>query len=111
MKWNFSKVRVNQEYGDKQVSIFVTKMPDPIGQFAMAIIERFAIVAATPNGEDSAGRQALDLQPPVDLVKRAFDIAELAYEECNARGHLLDLPDLNEVNAANDAKRAAKETA
>jgi len=69
---------------------------DSIASFAFQIIERFAMVAAQPDGEDSAGRSKLELLPTDKVAIRAFDIAEAAYAEAEKRGHLLRFPSLYE---------------
>lgn len=78
---------------------------------AMQIVERWALVAGEPDGEDSAGRQKMKLPAAATLVARAFDLAEAAFAEAAKRDHLVDVPDLNELNAENDKKREAKRIA
>ncbi len=63
-------------------------------KFMMAIIERWAMVAATPDGEDSAGRAKLGHLPIEDMVVRAADIAERTFKEITSRGWLIQIPSL-----------------
>lgn len=63
-------------------------------KMAGALIERWGVVAAIVDGEDSAGRSKLRLQTPEELVQRAFAVAELFYSEAEARGHLLEMPEI-----------------
>lgn len=67
-------------------------MPDRVGEFALALIERWGLVAATDGGEDSAGRAKLTLLPVGALVERACDTAEQTFEALAERGHLIELP-------------------
>ena len=43
---------------------------------ATELVSHLAIVAAMPDGEDSAGRQQLRLMSPKEVARRAVDIAE-----------------------------------
>lgn len=80
-------------------------------QFAFHLIEKFGLVACSPSAEDTSGRQAFELLSPNDVVSRGFSIASLAFAEARRRGLMLQVPDLNEVNAEADAERAAKAAA
>lgn len=99
------KVRVeNDGYsGKKTVVTYTTETPDDVAQFAMQLIDRHANVAGHEDGEDSQGRSKLRLQTPEELVERSFKIAQLTFAMARARGHMLTLPDLNELNAKYDA--------
>jgi hypothetical protein len=66
--------------------------PDPRAGFAMQIIERFALIAATPDGEDSAGRQAMRLREPAEIASFASRVADAAFKEFQERGWLLAMP-------------------
>lgn len=104
-----TKTRITTKHGaydDKEVLLFHTEHPDVVASFAMNIIEKHAMVAADGDGEDSSGRAKLRLQTPEELVERSFRIAELTMEKARSTGHMVALPDLNEINADVDAKRA-----
>jgi len=45
-------------------------------QVATELVRHLAIVAAVPNGEDSAGRQKFRLMTPKEVARRAVDIAD-----------------------------------
>ena len=96
------------KYDDRVAMVFNRKQPDAIAGEAIRIIERWALVAALPDGEDSAGRQKLRMPTPEELVGRAFDIAEAMYAEAVKRNHIFDLPDLNQLNAEQDDARRKK---
>lgn len=98
--------------------LFRTEAPDEIATLATILIEKWGLVAAMPDGEDTAGRAKLRLPTPDELVNRAFDIAAKTYEVARARGLLISVPDLNEINRESDAlnqaaleKRAEKRAA
>lgn len=64
---------------------------------ALRFIERWAMVAATPDGEDDAGRQKLRRLTPRELVDHACATAKMLYEEFESRGWLIEIPPLDEA--------------
>ena len=95
-------------YGEKAVKVFGTEYMSQEAQMAITLLEKWGMVAAVPEGEDSAGRTTLRLMDPGEIVSRAFDIARLAMREARSRGLVLTVPDLNEINAERDAAAGAK---
>jgi hypothetical protein len=79
------KTRVSRIYSDhpNQVQVFATEGLDEVGRFAMALM-----------------LESLDAMP----VAKAFNTAELFFKEARERGHVIKIPDLNEVNTEFDAK-------
>jgi len=45
-------------------------------RMAWELVSRFALISAQPDGEDTAGRQKLNLLPPTDVVSRCFAITD-----------------------------------
>src|SRR5215207_3668850 len=43
-------------------------------RMAVALIEKWGMVAAIPDGEDSSGRQKLRMMKPKEMVERAVDV-------------------------------------
>lgn len=107
-----TKPRIETDYsGKKQVVVYTTTSLDEPARLAGVLIEKWALVAAAPDGEDSAGRAKARLLTPEELVDRAIAVSERFYEVMRARGHLVDLPDLNEINEAyDDAKHETKDS-
>ena len=64
-----------------------------IARLAIDIATRFALVAAIPDGEDSAGRQKLRLPAAQELAARSCDIADALVSEFEARDWLYDVPE------------------
>lgn len=85
--------RTTKTYGQPNLALSNKQVPDDRARFAMAIIERWALVSATPDGEDSAGRQKLKLTPEPEIVKRAFALADLAWQETLSRDWFIDIPE------------------
>jgi hypothetical protein len=52
-----------------------TMMTHPFGRVAVEMATRWGMVAAVPDGEDSAKRQKLRLMTPQELVDRAIESA------------------------------------
>jgi hypothetical protein len=75
------------------VKLIATKTPDERARFAMSIIDRWALICSTPDGEDSHGRQKLKLTPETEVVDRAFRLAALAWQEMEKRGWAIDIPE------------------
>lgn len=70
--------------------------------FAMQCIERWALVSATPDGEDSAGRQKLRRLTTTELVTEACEAAKVAFEMFRERGWLVDIPAWAELKETHD---------
>lgn len=104
-----TKIRIQDDFGRKQVILYEIRMPDAVARLATAFIERWGMVAGMPDGEDSAGRAKLRLSTTDEIVKRAFDIAEKFVAVADARGHMIDVPDLNEINAEHDKDRVGRD--
>jgi hypothetical protein len=80
-------------------------------RFAMALIERWGLVAAQEDGEDSAGRQKVRLSSIKDVVDRAANTAALAIKEFSDRGWMVDVPSYDDVTKlANDRRKSEKDT-
>ena len=57
-------------------------------QLAWELLRTNGILMARPNGEDSTGRQALEVMPAKDLADRALEIAEAFVTACEERNYL-----------------------
>ena len=66
-------------------------------RFALACIERWAMVAGELDGEDSAGRSKLRRMTPDELVRHACDSTQIAFSEFETRGWVRSLPNYEEV--------------
>lgn len=69
------------------------------GTIALHIIESnsMTLIAGKPNGEDKAGRSIIDLQTPKEVVLRALDVADIFVTECENRGWMKSLDELDKV--------------
>ncbi len=106
-----TRITTEHNYGDKRVLVYQIEAPNQQGQFMMELVGRFGLIAAQPSGEDSAGRMTLEVMPVSEVVARACDLAQASFDAMRERGWMVALPDLNEINADQDKKAAAKELA
>jgi len=73
------KTSLAARYGErKAIIVHQTELLEDEAKLAMTMIEKWGMVMAIPDGEDSAGRQKLRIATPAELVKRAFETAALA---------------------------------
>ena len=61
-------------------------------QFAMDLMRHFALVAASDDGEDSAGRAKLRTLSAEEVAQKACELAAAAYNEFHERGWLIEVP-------------------
>ena len=69
-------------------------------QFMLGFIERWGMVAAMPDGEDSAGRQKLRLATTEELVARAVVVTSLAFDAAHDLGWAAEAPSMDDLVAA-----------
>ena len=62
------------------------KRADARATFAMQCIERWAMVAAQPDGEDSAGRAKLRRLTAIEIVNHACECTAAAFAQFEERG-------------------------
>ena len=61
-------------------------------KIAVEMVQKWGVVAAVENGEDSTGRARVKLMSTKELINRACEAAELLIEEFEKREWLLYLP-------------------
>ena len=70
---------------------------DGRARFAAACIERWGLVVAEDNGEDSAGRAKVRRATPEEVVDAACDCAERAFTAFAERGWLVPVPSIESM--------------
>ena len=88
------------EWGRVEVQSVYTELFDLEANLAAALIERWGLVAAKPDGEDSAGRAKLRKSAPQELVTEACETAALALAEFRRRGwtkQALTQPEVDDI--------------
>ena len=67
-------------------------------QLTRRLVEHFAIIAASPDGEDSSGRQQCRMMTETEVVERAFKIADLTWAKFREQDLIMDVPAPPEVS-------------
>jgi len=91
-----------RQYGEANVMMHGRVVYDDRARTAQEFIDRWGMVAAIPDGEDSAGRQKLRLATPDELVVRAMQTVDLLYSAMDAAGWRLDIPSYSEFIGKDD---------
>jgi len=73
------------------------KYVDERARFALACIERWAVVAGEPNGEDAAGRQKLRRMTADEIVAHACACAEKAFAAFETLGWTATIPPTHDL--------------
>ena len=71
----------------------------PEGAFMMALVERWGMVMATDDGEDSAGRKKSRIMTEDELITRTANIADLAYKVARENEWTITVPSISEMDA------------
>ena len=66
-------------------------------KIAINFAERWGMVAATPDGEDSAGRQKLRMATTAEVSSRACDMVQAMFEEFEKREWVKKIPTIAEL--------------
>lgn len=80
-----------------EVILNESEAPEFQARIALALIERWGLVAGLPDGEDSSGRSRLRKATPAELVEEACDVAERAVGAFKVRGWMCAIPNEDEV--------------
>ena len=86
--WLYAK---KEEYRDGY-QLQHNRIPGVRAQYAMEIAKHIGIALATPDGEDSSGRQKFRPLTPDEVAHRACEISEAIFSRFDDRGWILDLP-------------------
>lgn len=82
--------------GEIKVTLHETEVATFEARMALAFMERWAMVAAEADGEDSAGRAKLRLMTADEIASHACIVAQKAVEQFRARGWIKDIPSAQE---------------
>lgn len=69
------------------------------GMIAVTLVEKWGMIAAVEDGEDSAGRTKLRLSTPVEVVNRAMETADILVEQMKQVGWIVKTPTSTEMRA------------
>ena len=74
--------------------------------YALALVERWGMVAAIPDGEDTAGRQRMRLATPEELAERAIATTTALFAAFRAAGWLVESPIADQITKRDRATLA-----
>ena len=77
---------------------------------AEEFITRWGMVAAIPDGEDSAGRAKVRLATPEEVVERAIACADLLFKRGNELGWIKDAPEPKEKEHGDGSEGAGEDS-
>jgi len=66
-------------------------VPDQRGGFALDLIRQWGMVSARRGADTGAGRPTVEALTPAEVVDRAFELTERAWDEMKSRGWLVEL--------------------
>lgn len=78
------------------VKVWEREHPELEARMAVDMLVKWGMVAASPDGEDSAGRQKLRLATPEELVERAIQCADLLCAKMRERRWFHVAPSIND---------------
>jgi len=100
---NVTVVLENDSWNDRwKEQTKLSQMPDQRMLLLTALLEKHAMVAAAPDGEDSSGRQRLRLSTPAELVARCAELVELSYSTAREKGWLVEIIRPSETDEEKD---------
>ena len=102
-----TEIVVGDYYDRPNITLYERETPSFEARIALSMVEKWGIVAATTDGEDTAGRAKLRPLTPAELVERACTTADLLATELRTRGWMLELPSLEEAIAAKKTRSVA----
>jgi hypothetical protein len=91
MKQNTGYVKRKTSLGT-EITLYRTQAFNLEADLAVHFIEKMGLVTAIDDGEDSAGRAKLRLLQPAEVVERGCAMAQLAMEQFEKRGWLVEVP-------------------
>lgn len=93
MENRFYEVLEREDYrGGTEPTVATKLKADPRGDLVISLVSHWGVIAAIPDGEDSAGRVRLRLQTPEELVSRACAVAEAVFAAMEEREWLVHIP-------------------
>lgn len=87
-------------YGKNEMPHITTHETELLGiraKLAINFAERWGMVAAIPDGEDSAGRQRLRMATTEEVSSRACDMVKTMFDEFEKRDWVTHMPTMAEL--------------
>lgn len=106
---NRTEIIVDSVYKIPSVTAHEREVPNFEARIALSLAERWGMVAAEIDGEDSSGRSKMRRMTPGEVTEAACDTAALLVEEFTKRGWMIELPSIVEHMAATKAAEDQKD--
>ena len=102
-----TEIVVSDDYNIRNPKIVIhdTEIPNFEARVATSLVERWGMVAADDNGEDSTGRAKARLQTPEELVERACETSQRLAAAFRERKWFVSAPTWAEVKEKAKAQR------
>jgi hypothetical protein len=82
-----------ERYGNRpEPTVATRKQLTMRARMATALIEKWGMVAALPDGEDTSGRQKMRLMKPKEIVQHAIDVSKMAINAFEEEGWIDEFP-------------------
>lgn len=95
-----TEIKILRQYEDSpRPVVHETEHPSFEARLAVTLLEKWGMIAAEPDGEDSAGRAKLRLSTPQELAARACNVASETTAEIRKRGWFVPIPTWAEMEA------------
>jgi len=104
-----SKVNQSAWVRNRTVTTWDREQPEMEAKLAASMVERWGMIAAIPDGEDSAGRAKLRLATPAELAARACDTAEMLMKRFHMNGWIHVTPSIQDDAPAEEGKESQDE--
>ena len=91
------EIALVKEYGNPKISVHNRVVLGLKAETVRHMVDRWGMVAAREDGEDSTGRSRITLLSPGELVERACHTTELMFDEFESRGWLTIAPTTKEI--------------
>lgn len=77
------------------VMIHDKRVPDMRAKFAMVLMERWGMVTAAPDGDDTVGRQKFRRLDPYEVAQYACEVSRHAFDRFEQLGWIADIGDFD----------------
>ena len=82
-----------------ELMVHNTEHLTPEGEFMLKLVERWGMAMSVDDGEDSSGRHKTRLMLESELVDRAAEMTELAFDVVRDSGWTITVPTIDEMDA------------
>jgi len=100
--------KITSQYGEPKLIVHERDHATLAARIALNLAERWGMIAAVPDGEDSSGRSKLRTMTPEEITDRACNTAESLLVEIKNRGWIAEAPSWEEMEEESKRLEAEK---